>query len=85
MVFERLDSPSSISRDLRAQSTEVEDSTRIVSTDEGDKDDDSLKSKKLQELPVTAGPVPYQENHRLQSSPSIHNPADTYSTKSRVG
>ena len=46
MVFERLDSRSSISRDLRAQSTEVEDSNSIVSTDEGDKDDDSLKSKK---------------------------------------
>ena len=38
----------------------------------------------MQELPVTAEPAP-TENHRLQSSPSIHNPADIFNKiKSRL-
>ncbi len=86
MVFEGLDSRSSISRDLRARSFDVEKSNSILSTDEGDDDDDSIfafgtkdhaQSQKLQELPVTAEAA-LVEKHRLQSSPSVHNPADIF-------
>lgn len=85
MVFEGLDSRSSISHDLGDQSVGVGNSNSVLSTEEGDDDDsifafgkmDHAQSKKVQELPVTAEPT-QAEQHQLDSPPSAHNPADIF-------
>ena len=86
MVFEGLDSRSSISRDLGLQSTDVESSKSIPSADEGDDDDDSIfafgkkdiaPSTNEHVLPVNAEPT-QTEQCRVQSPPSPHNPSDIF-------
>jgi hypothetical protein len=48
-------------------------------------DDDSLKSKNIARTSRHCQACALTENHRLQSSPSIHNPADIFNKiKSRL-